>query len=323
MSNQCTGQCSTCQSECQCLAESNQCGTCQTCQCSTQSNQTPTPVVTISKTGSTTTSISCSVSVANGTATRYQWIVGQSLVAETTSSSYTFTMLNCGANYYCQVIAYNGSTLLNDDSNWFTTSACPVGVSVYMNDNGETFIDAGASYPGGRTWKWYIGGVLKGTTSGTDSSSYHFGSLTCSNVYNISCSAYDGTGALLGSGSANIHTLDCPPNPRPDNFIWDTPKVAGQKFNLSAEEWVNFVSRIIGFRYYVLGDDTYNFTYPNPGDVFTAAMFNQAVTAIDDMSPPTSPPATIADPQPVDLNLRDKVTAARLNGLVASLNSIP
>jgi hypothetical protein len=52
-------------------------------------------------------------------------------------------------------------------------------------------------------------------------------------------------------------------------------------------------------------------------------MFNQAVTAIDDMSPPTSPPATIADPQPVDLNLRDKVTAARLNGLVASLNSIP
>jgi frataxin-like iron-binding protein CyaY len=108
---------------------------------------------------------------------------------------------------------------------------------------------------------------------------------------------------------------------RPENFAWTTAKVKGQHFDLTDDEWNALTARINEFRTYK-GLTNNTFVSAVTGNKLTAVMFNQVVNAINAMFPPTSPPSTVADPQPTDFSLRDKVTADRLNGLVTSLNSI-
>jgi hypothetical protein len=103
-------------------------------------------------------------------------------------------------------------------------------------------------------------------------------------------------------------------------FSWDTPKVKGETFEFTPEEWNKFTTAI-NQRRQIKGLSTITFADAH-GIKFSATMFNLAVNSIVAMSPTIAPPPTIADPQPTDFNQRARITADRLNGLVSSLNSI-
>lgn len=101
---------------------------------------------------------------------------------------------------------------------------------------------------------------------------------------------------------------------RPDDWDWGCTVKPGARLP-TAREWDNFCVRINEFRDYK-GLSGYSFTKAYPGPTtLTAAMVNQTITAIKAMSPSTSPPSSAAK------NVT-KLSAALLNGLAASLNSI-
>ena len=101
---------------------------------------------------------------------------------------------------------------------------------------------------------------------------------------------------------------------RPADWDWGYTVIPGARLP-TAREWDDFCDWINEFRDY-RGLSAYSFTraYPGPTDL-TAAMVNQTITAIKAMSPPTAPPSNAVK----DVTA---LTAALLNGLAASLNSI-
>lgn len=97
---------------------------------------------------------------------------------------------------------------------------------------------------------------------------------------------------------------------RPGNASWVTAIAANSQIKLTAAEWNAFTAAINSFRTYKgLGAAT--FTAVAAGDHIKQEHFTQARSAINDMSPPS--------PVPDETGI---ITAASLNGLMASLNSI-
>lgn len=144
-----------------------------------------------------------------------------------------------------------------------------------------------------------------------DSNSY----IECGTNYVISAGAlYSGNwNTIPGSGSAHS-TLAC--TSRPSNWSWPFSVASGQDCYVNATDWIAFQDRINEFRQYK-NLSNYSFTkspYVASGQPFYAWLANQAVTAISQMSPPTSPPATVSS--------LDDFTADWLNQLTNSLNSI-
>ena len=101
---------------------------------------------------------------------------------------------------------------------------------------------------------------------------------------------------------------------RPTDWTWHSSKTAGQAISLTASEWNSFCTKINLFRQYK-GLSNYTFTTATSGSVITASIVNQAVNAISNMSPPTSPPSTVVSKSSV-------ITASFFNTLRSSLNSI-
>lgn len=105
--------------------------------------------------------------------------------------------------------------------------------------------------------------------------------------------------------------------PRPSNFAWAFTTVsAGQPCGMDHRDWNALAAKVNSFREYYPGAtlSAYGFTTAVAG-TFPAFMYRQAVTAISDMSPPTSVP-------PLHFT-GDVVTAANIDRLRLSLNSIP
>jgi hypothetical protein len=121
----------------------------------------------------------------------------------------------------------------------------------------------------------------------------------------------DATQKTWSSGYSSGVTVTC--GGRPANFAWGITIQKGQKFYFPATEWTAFTARINEFRRYKSLTD-FTFTAVDINDKFFYSIFNEAVTAISQMSPPTSPPSQVAT--------GDKVSEVRLSGLVTSLNSI-
>ena len=97
---------------------------------------------------------------------------------------------------------------------------------------------------------------------------------------------------------------------RPVNASWATTVAANTQIKLTAAEWNAFTVAINSFRAYKgLGSAT--FTTVAAGDHIKLEHFTQARSAINDMSPPSPVP-----------DVPGVITAASLNGLMASLNSI-
>ncbi|MBR6603131.1 MAG: hypothetical protein IKK94_03855, partial [Clostridia bacterium] len=101
---------------------------------------------------------------------------------------------------------------------------------------------------------------------------------------------------------------------RPSDFSWTYEKVKGETFNLTADEWNNFTSRINAFRKYK-GLENYNFTIAYPGNDFMAYMYNEARIAIQEIDGyGTYIPEVESGWQ---------ISAHMMNVLVSELNSIP
>jgi hypothetical protein len=104
---------------------------------------------------------------------------------------------------------------------------------------------------------------------------------------------------------------------RPDNFAWDTAKVSGQPYKVTADEWIALREKVQEFRQYK-GLPPYPFSYNGTiykGQQFTADIYNEMRSAIMSMSPPGSSPSAVVKGGPVD--------AAKLNAMRDYLNSIP
>lgn len=166
--------------------------------------------------------------------------------------------------------------------------------------------DSGSGVSG---FYFYRNGTYVGVAYGS-SVTYQYTGLTTQTTYTLTCQAFDAqsnTSAL--SSALAIKTLD----PRPSNFAWTNSKSSGSDFNLAAAEWNALATKINAFRVYK-GLSTYPFTTVNAGNNYEAYYFNQAVTAISEMSPPTSLPSTVTSGA--------FIYASQLNGLVSNLNSI-
>ena len=101
---------------------------------------------------------------------------------------------------------------------------------------------------------------------------------------------------------------------RPDYFSWDTQKVQGQSFKLTAAEWNSLTRNINMIRTYK-NYSAYSFTTVYAGDTVTAAIYNEARKAIQGISGyGTYIPS---------VNRLDNITAYALNIIVSELNAIP
>ena len=110
---------------------------------------------------------------------------------------------------------------------------------------------------------------------------------------------------------------------RPSNWAWTSTVVQGGAITLvnatkkitilTAAEWNAFTVRINDFREYKTVAD-YSFTTVVAGNAALYSQANEARSAISTLSPPTTLPAAVSQ--------YGKVTAAFINGLKNSLNSI-
>jgi hypothetical protein len=189
-------------------------------------------------------------------------------------------------------------------SNFFSTGSSSNSITVL-----GTFTDPNPSFgsaSGTNRMEFWRAGT-KYFTANTNNYEYTFTGLTPNTSYTLELRVYDNAGNMTTQQRVSVTTN------RPLNFAWDTAKVKGQPFSLTATEWNGFIARVNEFRAYKsLGGATYNSAVK--GSPFTAAQFNQMRTAINDMSPPTGVPAVAVKGA--------SVTAAGLNGLRDSLNSI-
>ena len=127
--------------------------------------------------------------------------------------------------------------------------------------------------------------------------------------YYVRVYAYDNANNISRFASVQITYVQA----RPPNWEWHTPKISGNTFSLTANEWNSFCTKINQFRQYK-NKSTYNFTTATSGGIFYAYMFNEARNAINEMSPPTSVPSIKYS--------GDIIYANDLNRLRDSLNSI-
>lgn len=180
----------------------------------------------------------------------------------------------------------------------------------YSPNNGQSGVSGYYFYmstDGGTTW----GSAQTVYKSASGDAYYTFTGLTVNTTYTFGCRVFDNANNISTMLTTSATTV----SNRPANFSWTTAKTSGGNFNLTASEWDALTQRINDFRSYK-SLAAYSFTNaPYSDGQFYAFMFNQAVTAINDMSPPTATPASQAS--------GNYIYASLLNGLVSSLNSIP
>lgn len=125
-----------------------------------------------------------------------------------------------------------------------------------------------------------------------------------------------------------VTTQAVEPQPeRPDNWEWTSTVTANAAVPLTqgtdgtylakyltAAEWDGFISRCIAFAKYLGMTVTGTQISTTPGAAMEASDVNAVIDLLTTMDPPTSPPAKVA--------AGDVISAATINGLKNSLNSI-
>lgn len=155
----------------------------------------------------------------------------------------------------------------------------------------------------------YQNDVLKATVYHSNGEAFHtFTGLTQNTTYTFKGVAFDVALKTSTSKSITVTTTN-----RPDNWVWVNAKTSGANFNLTASEWNSFTAKINEFRTYKTLA-AYSFTTVSSGTNFQAYMFNQAITAINAMTPPTAPPTS--------KSTGDVIMASYFITLRDSLNSI-
>lgn len=195
---------------------------------------------------------------------------------------------------------------LNIDSDWYV-------VTVWVTDLDTSWSNTNS---GARTLYVTCGGETKSTSVGSGASStgrIYFTNVSPDTWYTVSARIYSVLQEYdLWSDSDRIKTL-AKPNPRPSNWSWVSTVSAGATIALTATEWGNFCSRINEFRTYK-GLSGYPFSSVSPGDIISAAIVNEARSAINGMSGHgTLPSAAVPG---------GEITASFFDSLKNALNAI-
>lgn len=126
-----------------------------------------------------------------------------------------------------------------------------------------------------------------------------------------------------------VTTQDSPVTPeRPANWSWSSTVAVNAAVPvtqasdgtyhakyLTAAEWDGFIARCIAFAKYLGMSVSGSQISTTPGTDMEASNINTIIDLLTTMSPPISPPAKVA--------AGDVISAATINGLKNSLNSIP
>jgi len=105
---------------------------------------------------------------------------------------------------------------------------------------------------------------------------------------------------------------------RPSPFAWDYTRTSGMVYTtnkITATEWIRLQTNINDVRAYV-GLSAYAFTTPVAGNDFTAALWNEAIDALDDMS------AYYTETCPSTHVAGDRVMASYFEAIKDCLNSV-
>jgi len=171
-------------------------------------------------------------------------------------------------------------------------------------------------------WRYRVYGSGSGWSSSIDyggSMSVTLSSLSSYTNYEIDVYGYYGTSGVTSVGHYDITTYT-----KPSTFSWTTSisqgggiygyDLANYRLKiLTAVEWNAFTTRINQYRAY-LGYGGYTFTTVSTNTAMTASIINEAITAINAMSPPTSTPSSVSS--------GNTITAYIFTRLRDSLNSL-
>lgn len=102
--------------------------------------------------------------------------------------------------------------------------------------------------------------------------------------------------------------------PRPSDWAWTSTVSSGSPISLSAAEWNGFCTRINAFRSY-MGLDDYSFTAAQSGTAISAAIVNQARSAISGIGGHGTLPSAAMQ--------GGAITASFFHGLRDALNAVP
>ena len=246
---------------------------------------------------------------------RFRINSGAWVVRDSPTTSNTFSSLSSNTTYSFDAEAQLEAD--RDTSTWYavgstsgtTLQAPPSSPSITLISRTTTSITVTCStVSNADEYRFYRDGSLVAILD--EPSNVTITNLSPDTNYEIGVRACN-SGGCSSKTTQNIKTLA--ENPRPNNWSWFTSKVQGGDFNLSANEWGGFTTRINDFREY---KNLSRVTFGNfsSGQDFTASMFNLARNTIDSMNPSTSVPSSVS--------AGDDVTASGLNGLRNSLNSI-
>lgn len=140
-------------------------------------------------------------------------------------------------------------------------------------------------------------------------------------------SLYSSSNDSSNPTKVNLYAVWEEDNVRPSDWSWSstvrqratvtTTKVADGEWEaayLTASEWNGFLNRIVAFMEYKGFTVSTSPSYVTAGSAMLASQVNAAIQMIDLMSPPT--------PTPAEVSSGENITAALINGLKNSLNSI-
>ena len=170
------------------------------------------------------------------------------------------------------------------------------------------------------------GNVLQPATAYSTATSKTYSGLTPNTTYRVYLSWSHST---VGEGNYNYNyaktlgeTAD-----RPPDWTWTSTVAANAEVPLTqgadgtylakyltAAEWDGFISRCIAFAKYLGMTVTGTQISTTPGAAMEASDVNAVIDLLNTMLPPVSPPAKVA--------AGDVISAATINGLKNSLNSI-
>lgn len=166
-----------------------------------------------------------------------------------------------------------------------------------------------------RQCQWYLGGSYKGQVTIPNGvaagGAFSFTGLTLGTSYAIRADIYYTGGSVTLNETA---ATDQAAPVRPGNWSWSSTIARDSPVRLTAGEWNSFCGKINEFREY-RGMSRYSFTSVSRGTNISAAIVNQAHSAIDAISGRGGMPAQAAR--------GGVITAEFFNGLRSALNAIP
>lgn len=194
-----------------------------------------------------------------------------------------------------------------------------VGIVRYRMATANFTYSDGSYFPYGGYVAWFLdNGIFVGTSNykpyATACDGITITGLTPGTMYTVTINlfVYDaaGTPNYGGSYAVTMTTLS-----RPKAFSWTVPKISGGQYYVGATEWAGLAANIINVLEYAGYSYTFKTQLPSPGDILTAARYNDLRAAIQSV-----PGYGYYIPQVASGQI---VTAQQLNLLVSELNAIP